>query len=131
MRVEAALTSGWRALLTWVLRHPESFAMDWGGTGASERSDEGSLLGGSWVVINGVIIRVTMLISHIRGLITPLIIAHKTPSTPPGGSELAVEESTLASFLARSHWFDSGGLSDRLPRLALKGVWSCRHAGYC
>ena len=29
-------------------------------------------LGGSWVVISGVISRVTALISHIRGLITPL-----------------------------------------------------------
>ena len=33
----------------------------------------GSLLGGSWVVTNGVIIRVAILTSHIRGLITPLI----------------------------------------------------------
>ena len=32
-----------------------------------------SLLGGSWVAINGVILRVTILISHIRGLVTPLI----------------------------------------------------------
>ena len=37
------------------------------------------LLGGSWVVINGVISRVTI---HIRGLITPLIATHK----PPGES---------------------------------------------
>ena len=31
------------------------------------------LLGGSWVVISGVISRVTILITHIRGLITLLI----------------------------------------------------------
>ena len=32
-----------------------------------------NLLGGSWVVISKVISRVTILITHIRGLITPLI----------------------------------------------------------
>ena len=32
-----------------------------------------SLLGGSWVVISRVISRVTILITHTRGLITPLI----------------------------------------------------------
>ena len=31
------------------------------------------LLGGSWVVISGVIRRVTIVITHIRGLITLLI----------------------------------------------------------
>ena len=40
------------------------------------------LLGGSWVVIHGVISRVTVLITHIRGLITPLIATHEPPSTP-------------------------------------------------
>ena len=34
-------------------------------------------LGGSWVVINGVISRVTI---HIRALITPLITTHEPPS---------------------------------------------------
>ena len=38
------------------------------------------LLGGSWVVITGVIIRVTILITHIRGPITPLITTHEPPS---------------------------------------------------
>ena len=37
------------------------------------------LLGGSWVVISGVISRV--LITHIRGLITPLRTTHEPPST--------------------------------------------------
>ena len=36
--------------------------------------------GGSWVLINGVMIRVTILISHIRGLITPLLTTHEPPS---------------------------------------------------
>ena len=31
------------------------------------------MLGGSWGVISGVISRVTIVITHIRGLITPLI----------------------------------------------------------
>ena len=38
------------------------------------------LLGGSWVVISGVISRVTILITHIRGLITLLITTHEPPS---------------------------------------------------
>ena len=37
---------------------------------------EAWLLGGSWVVIIGVISRVTI---HIRGLITPLITTHEPP----------------------------------------------------
>ena len=36
-------------------------------------------LGGSWVVISGVISRVTVFITHIRGLITPLITTHEPP----------------------------------------------------
>ena len=38
------------------------------------------LLGGSWVAISGVISRVTIVITHIRGLITPLITPHEPPS---------------------------------------------------
>ena len=38
------------------------------------------LLGGSWVVIGRVISRVTILIAHIRGLITPLITTPEPPS---------------------------------------------------
>ena len=39
-----------------------------------------NLLGGSWVVINEVIIRVTILLTHVRGLITPLVTTHEPPS---------------------------------------------------
>ena len=39
------------------------------------------LLGGSRVVISGVISRVTTVIAHIRGLITPLITTHEPPSS--------------------------------------------------
>ena len=42
--------------------------------------DSLALLGGSWVVISGVISRVTILITHIRGLITLLITTHEPPS---------------------------------------------------
>ena len=38
------------------------------------------LLGGSWVVISRVISRVTIIITHTRGLITPLITTHEPPS---------------------------------------------------
>ena len=38
------------------------------------------LLGGSCVFISGVISRVTILIIHISGLITPLITTHEPPS---------------------------------------------------
>ena len=40
---------------------------------------KGILLGGSWVVISGVVSRVTILITHIRGLITLLKATLKTP----------------------------------------------------
>ena len=38
------------------------------------------LLGGSWVVISGFVSKVTILITQIRGLITPLITTHEPPS---------------------------------------------------
>ena len=38
-------------------------------------------LGGSWVVISGVISRVAIVMTHIRGLITPLITTHEPPSS--------------------------------------------------
>ena len=39
------------------------------------------ILGGSWVDISRVISRRTIVITHIRGLITPLITTHEPPST--------------------------------------------------
>ena len=39
-----------------------------------------ALLGGSWGVISGVISKVTIVITHIRGRITPLITTHGPPS---------------------------------------------------
>ena len=38
------------------------------------------LLGGSWVAISGVLSNVTIVITHIRALITPLITTHAPPS---------------------------------------------------
>ena len=43
-----------------------------------------TVLGGSWVVISRVISRVTILITHIKGLITPLITTHEPPSEDSG-----------------------------------------------
>ena len=42
------------------------------------------LLGGSWVVVNGLISRITIVITYIRGLITPLVTAREPPSTLNG-----------------------------------------------
>ena len=44
----------------------------------------GKLLGGSWVVISRVISRVTILITHIGGLITPLKSTYEPPSRIEG-----------------------------------------------
>ena len=41
---------------------------------------QGSILGGSWVVISRVVSRITTVITHIRGLIAPLITTHEPPS---------------------------------------------------
>ena len=38
------------------------------------------LLGGSWVVISRVISRITLVITDIWGLITPLITTHEPPA---------------------------------------------------
>ena len=38
-------------------------------------------LGGSWVVITGVISRVTIVMTQIGGLVTPLITTHELPRT--------------------------------------------------
>ena len=47
--------------------------------GGVPKEIHGFPLGGSWVVISRVISRVTILISHIRGLMPPLITAQLTP----------------------------------------------------
>ena len=39
-------------------------------------------LGGSWVVLSGVVIRVAIFMAHIKGLITLLITTHEPPSKP-------------------------------------------------
>ena len=43
--------------------------------------DQEALLGGSWVLTSRVISRVTILVTHIRGLITLLITTPEPPST--------------------------------------------------
>ena len=39
------------------------------------------LLGGSWVVVSRFISRIAVVITHIRGLMTPLVTTHEPPST--------------------------------------------------
>ena len=60
------------------------------------------MLGGSWVVISGVISKVTIVITHIRGLITPLISTHEPPSKTSGSG---------SRFL--SSWFRVEGLGSK------------------
>ena len=55
----------------------------------------GGLLGGSWVVISGVISRVTRLMTLIRVLITLLITTHEPPSR---GIAPTPQESESAAF---------------------------------
>ena len=38
------------------------------------------LLGGSWVVISGLISRATIVLTYVRGRISPLITTHEPPS---------------------------------------------------
>ena len=52
-----------------------------GSLGIELYKDSRCILGGSWVVISGVISGVTVLITHIQGLITLLITTHEPPST--------------------------------------------------
>ena len=48
--------------------------------GESKTSPEGVIiLGGSWGGISTVLYRVTILITHIKGLMTPLITTHEPP----------------------------------------------------
>ena len=46
---------------------------------------KGSIRAGSWVVRSRVISRITIVISHIRGLTTPLITTHEPPSAQAEG----------------------------------------------
>ena len=41
----------------------------------------GFLSGGAWVVISGLICRVTIVLSPLKGLMTPLLATHEPPST--------------------------------------------------
>ena len=54
-------------------------------TGAVNHVTRSAILGGTWVVIiiSGVISKVTILITHIRGLITLLITTHEPPKGKP------------------------------------------------
>ena len=54
------------------------------------------LLGGSWAAISGVISKVTIAITHIRGFITILITTHEPPSKP-SPKALCADEGQLAA----------------------------------
>ena len=57
------------------------------------------VLGGSWVVICGLISRVTIVITHIKGLITPLRTTHEPPSI---GTTLKPKHAADASLVSQS-----------------------------
>ena len=63
------------------------------------------LLGGSWVVISGVISRVAVLITHNGGLIAPLITTHEPPSQvgPPVKTHSCCRRSSPS---AMKSWFE-------------------------
>ena len=69
------------------------------------------LLGGSWGVISGVIRKVTIVITHIRGLITPLIPTHEPPSVRCLWTPIFVELAKLAGLCHRP----TGGPAQHLP----------------
>ena len=64
------------------------------------------ILGGSWVVISGVISRATKVITHLRGLFSLLIIiaTHEPPSSPSlspnPSSKTQPQKSALVAALA-------------------------------
>ena len=52
--------------------------------------DSVGLLGGSWTVVSGLISRVAILITHIRGLVSLLVTTHEPPSLNPKPQTLVV-----------------------------------------
>ena len=65
------------------------------------------ILGGSWVVRSGVISRVTVLITHIKGLITLHISTHEPPSrlnTRPRVSSYEVLVGVVFSGFVQGAW---------------------------
>ena len=74
-------------------RHLRSIVLERFGEAARTASPS-PLLGGSWVVIGGVISRVTIVIAQIRGLITPLI----TTREPPSNSNQALNPKTSRTY---------------------------------
>ena len=73
-----------------------------------------TVLGGSWVVVSGVISRVTIVLTYIRGLTTPLITTHEPPSR------------VLASAGHRSSSMDTD--SRELTAMCMDQIAGCRHS---
>ena len=79
------------------------------------------VLGGSWVVtsISGVVSRITIVIAHIMGLVTPRITTHEPPSNPE-----AEFSATLVGLASRGDFF-KGSWNNMMLRLLL-----CRIKGF-
>ena len=60
----------------------------------AKSSFRSSVLGGSWVVVSGVVGRLSKVIAHIRGLITPLITTHEPPSRDAEWRPILVSDQT-------------------------------------
>ena len=69
------------------------------------------LLGGSWVVISGVISRITIVITRIRGLITLLITTHEHPSTATTTACASSETTTSTATLTPTKTTAKTGLT--------------------
>ena len=63
------------------------------------------VLGGSWVVVSRVLSRVTIIIAHVGGLITPLIATHEPPSTDAFGKHGI----PASDFTACCYWLQPWG----------------------
>ena len=62
------------------------------------------VLGGSWVVIGGVISKVTIVITHIGGLKTPLVITHE-PASRAGKPTVVLGQELLVNIEWSIWWF--------------------------
>ena len=107
------------------------------GSEAASSSDCGhrTQLGGSWLVISGVLSRVIVLITHIRGLVTALFRTHEPPRTlrcPVCTRQgLKLEVSGAASAFTLASWrcqlpspsLQVSGNSFREMLLVLGGSW--------
>ena len=96
-------------------------------SGGSERKVDSRirpwLLRGSWVVISGVISRVAILITHIRGLIILLLTTHEPPSRVKGiGFEGFCRESGVLNLKAQDPKSQASSFGHCESRCVSKGL---------